>query len=93
MDIKPDNILLHEIIGLEVEVVDALNRSLVGLRGKVIDETMKTLVISTSRGRKVIEKKVAVLVFKLPSGLKVKVEGKYLVGRPEDRLKRRIKFW
>lgn len=93
MDIRPDNILIHEIIGLKVEVVDSLNKSLIGLKGKIIDETMKTLIIHTSKGRKVVEKKVAVFVFELPSGLKVKVEGKYLVGRPEDRLKRRLKFW
>ncbi|HDI31799.1 MAG TPA: hypothetical protein ENF80_03175, partial [Thermofilum sp.] len=63
MDIRPDNILIHEIIGLKVEVVDSLNKSLIGLKGKIIDETMKTLIIHTSKGRKVVEKKVAVFVF------------------------------
>ena len=93
MKITPKNILLHELIGLQVEVLSSRNPSHVGIRGTVIDETMKTLIIETEKGRKIIEKKVATFLFKLPSGVKVKVEGKYLVGRPEDRLKRRLKYW
>ena len=93
MEIRPDNILIHEIVGLPVEIISSLNRSHVGIKGKVIDETMKMLIIDTNKGIKKIEKKVAVFLFQLPSGIKVKVDGKYLVGRPEDRLKKRIRYW
>jgi len=29
----------HEIIGKQLEVVDALNKNLIGLKGEVVDET------------------------------------------------------
>ena len=65
------------------------NPSNVKLRGKVVDETMKTLVIQ-STGLKRVAKKDAVFKFSL-DGVTVKVEGKTLVGRPEDRVKKQNK--
>ncbi len=94
MKITPRNILSHELIGLEVEVLDSRNKSQVGIKGIVLDETMYTLVIGIpGKFRKVILKKIAVFKFRLPDGTLVKVEGKYLVGRPEDRLKKRLRLW
>ncbi len=94
MKITPCNILSHELIGLEVEVLDSRNKSQVGIKGIVLDETMYTLVIGIpGKFRKVILKKIAVFKFRLPDGTLVKVEGKYLVGRPEDRLKKRLRLW
>ena len=61
----------------------------VGIRGKVIDETMKTLVIR-GMGTHRIAKQDAVFKFFL-DGVAVKVEGKALMGRPEDRVKKKIK--
>ncbi|MBR6528991.1 MAG: ribonuclease P protein subunit, partial [Firmicutes bacterium] len=43
--ISSKNIFYHELIGLELKVVDSSNPSLIGLRGTVIDETKKTLLI------------------------------------------------
>ncbi|MCD6263998.1 ribonuclease P protein subunit [Candidatus Bathyarchaeota archaeon] len=43
---------------------------------------------------KVVVKETSTFRFTLPSGVVVEVEGKYLVGRPEDRVKRRVrKLW
>jgi ribonuclease P protein subunit POP4 len=61
----------------------------VHIRGKVIDETMKTLVIR-GIGTHRIAKKDAVFKFLL-DGIAVKVEGKHLIGRPEDRVKKQSK--
>ena len=72
-----------------MEVLQDSNPSNVKLRGKVVDETMKTLVIQ-SAGLKRIAKKDAVFKFSL-DGVAVKVEGKYLIGRPEDRVKKQNK--
>ena len=68
------NILQHEIIGLEIEVLSDSNPVNVGIRGKVIDETMKTLVIR-GMGTHKIAKQDAVFKFLL-DGVAVKVEGK-----------------
>ena len=43
--ISSKNIFYHELIGLELKVVDSSNPSLIGLCGTVIDETKKTLLI------------------------------------------------
>lgn len=86
---EPVYILQSELVGLEVEVLHDSNPLNVKLRGKVVDETMKTLVIQ-SAGLKRIAKEDAVLKFSL-DGVAVKVEGKYLIGRPEDRVKKQNK--
>jgi ribonuclease P protein subunit POP4 len=83
------NILQNEIIGLEAEVLSDSNPKNIRIRGKVIDETMKTLVIRGT-GTWRIAKKDAVFKFLL-DGVAVKVEGKALMGRPEDRVKKQNK--
>lgn len=89
----PRNIVRHELIGLEVEVVDSRHRGYVGLKGRVVDETMNMIYIGTDRGVKAVPKHVATFRFKLPDGTLVDVEGWAIRGRPEDRVKRRIKRW
>ena len=80
-------ILKEELIGLEVEVIDAKNKSLIGIKGKIIDETKYTLVFETSKGIKKVLKEQVTL--KLPyKNKKLSVEGKLLIGRPYERLKR-----
>ena len=59
------------------------------IRGRVIDETMKTIVIRGQRTWK-IAKKDAIFKFNL-DGETVKIEGKTLIGRPEDRVKKQTK--
>ncbi len=83
------NIVYHELIGLEVMVRDHTSKFFVGMKGKVIDETMNTLVIMDSKGnRKVVPKLGGVFLFKLDDHHTVEVKGDQIMGRPEDRLKR-----
>ncbi len=93
MRVTPENLLWHELIGLRARVVRSRNRAHEGLRGRVVDETMKTLVLETPRGRRTIPKEDVVLELELPGGERVLVRGSSLVGRPEDRLKRRLRGW
>ena len=77
---------------MEAEIVDASNKSLVGLKGWIVDETKNT--ISIDKGgvvKKVIKSQVIFNI--LFEGQTFQINGKVLVGRPEDRLKkiRRIK--
>ena len=77
-------LLRHELIGLFVRVVDAENKSLVGVSGKVVDETRNMLIVND---KKLIKSQVVLEVrFK---GKIVCVDGKKLVGRPEERLKKK----
>ena len=90
--INPQNILRHEFIGLQVKVTQSSHNRLIGIKGKVIDETKKTIKIEDSNGEeKIIPKKVAVFRFKLPDGTEVDVEGRIITIRPEDRIKKRYK--
>lgn len=91
--ITPKNLIRHELIGLEVKIKNSTDPTLKGVKGKVVDETYNMLVIETSKKEIKVPKKNCVFVFTLPSKLKVQVDGKLLVGRPEDRIKKKIPRW
>lgn len=82
------NIFYHELIGLQIKIIEYPDKQLLGLLGYVIDETQKTLLIETSSGRRVrILKANGVFQFMLPNREKVIIRGVQILGRPEDRLK------
>lgn len=93
MKITPKNLPRHELIGLKVKIVKSPNSSELGIEGVIIYETMNTLHVETKRGRKTIIKKDRLFQIWLPDGLKVTVEGNVILGRPEDRLKKKLKSW
>ncbi|MBO3757582.1 MAG: ribonuclease P protein component 1 [Thermoproteota archaeon] len=75
-----------DFIGLNIEVIESSNKSLIGLKGLVIGETMKTFVVLTDKGRKIIPKDVAKFKFITKNGKIFEIEGRKLLKRPEDRL-------
>jgi ribonuclease P protein subunit POP4 len=127
--ISSNNIFYHELIGLELKVVDSSNASLIGIRGTVVDETKKTFLIEAESRKicenikaepgknatiqessnlssectrkvmndvsksalKLIPKDVSIFEFKVPDGTIVEIDGKILLNRPEDRIKKRYK--
>lgn len=88
MPITKENVLQHELIGLKVEVVESRNPDLEGKKGKIVDETRKTLKIEEEGDLKTLPKKSVTLLVHIPEGEKVKVKGIELVARPEDRTKK-----
>ncbi|MFQ6086738.1 MAG: ribonuclease P protein component 1 [Candidatus Bathyarchaeia archaeon] len=82
-------ILQHEFIGLDAKVVRSTHPDYVGITGKVIDETRNTLVIRHKNKDKVVIKSTTVFHFILPDGTILEIEGNAIVGRPEDRIKKR----
>jgi ribonuclease P protein subunit POP4 len=94
MSITPQNLVRHELISLAVRVAKSTDPTQKGLKGKVIDETYNTLKIETKEGKeKIIPKSNSIFIFTLPNGVKVSVDGKLLIGRPEDRIKKKIARW
>ncbi len=135
--ISSNNIFYHELIGLELKVVDSSNDSLIGISGTVVDETKKTFLIEaeprkrceniktepiqessnlssectrkvmndfsmssdaacnqddvSKSSQKLIPKDVSIFEFKVPDGTIVEIDGKILLNRPEDRIKKRYK--
>ena len=90
MTITPNNLVRHELIGLYAKIVSSTNPSNIGVKGKVVNETYKTLVIEHHGKEKRVFKKNVVIVFALPDKKKVEVEGKLLVARPWDRIKKKL---
>lgn len=78
---NPDSLVRHELAGLDVEVTDASNPDLVGIAGRIEDETMHTLLVATSDGVKQVPKAAATFRFELETA-DVVVDGERLVARP-----------
>jgi ribonuclease P protein subunit POP4 len=88
--ISSGNVLRHELIGLQVGVFRSRNPSHRSVEGFIVDESMKTLIIEQDGKAKRIPKRDATFIIKLPGG-QVEIEGAALYGRPEDRVKKKIK--
>ncbi len=76
----------YELIGEAMEVVDSKNKSNLGLKGKIIDETKMTLRMKDSHGKEKIlfKNNLTLRLVKLDKVLR----GKEISGRPEERIKR-----
>ena len=77
------------LIGLNCEVVNSSQRSLVGVQGRIIDETLKTLTVATQQGEKKIQKDTVTLRVDFPTERAI-IEGEDLLQRPQERLR---KLW
>ena len=86
------NVFYHELIGLYCEVVKSSNKFLIGISGNIIDESKKTISIETEKKIiKIIPKEFSVFHLLLPNGEWIEIEGKILVNRPEERIKKKYK--
>ncbi len=86
--ITEKNIKAHELNGLKVKVYKSSDSGK-EISGKIAKETKNLLVIETKKGEKKIPKKEAEIEFNL-KGKKIKIEGKKIMFKPEDRIKM---FW
>lgn len=84
--ISSQNVLGHELIGLNILVSGAANPTQRGISGTIIDETKNLLVIETTRGVKRIEKMHSTFRMGLPSGELVEIDGSVMVLAPERRI-------
>ena len=80
----PESLVRHELAGLEVAVADSPNPDLVGIAGRVVDETTKTLLVATGEGVSQVPKAAATFRFRLQEA-NVIVDGDRLVARPARR--------
>jgi ribonuclease P protein subunit POP4 len=84
--ISSQNVLRHELIGLDVLVSGAANPTHRGITGLIVDETKNLLVIETSRGIKRIPKSHSMFQLPLPGGELVEIDGSVIVLAPEKRI-------
>ncbi len=85
------DIINSEFIGTKCHVTESRHKSYVGINGKVVDESKNTFTIMQADKSKKVVKEAAVFEFGYSDGTVVEIEGKLLVGRPEDRLKKNVK--
>ena len=90
----PANIIHHELMGLQAEVVESSRAGDVGLSGEIVDETKSIIKIKAGGTTKTIPKEGVVFRMRLPKNAVVEVDGRLLSARPQDRVKnkQRIKF-
>ena len=91
--VNAKNLVKHEMIGLRVRVADSRNKQIKGKTGTAIDETRNTLTLMSGSRKKTIPKDVALFRVYLPDGSSVLVDGKRLMGRPEERIRKRVQKW
>ena len=87
--ITEKNLLAHEFIGLPIRVENSTDKNKAQISGTIIDETKNLFVVKTSKGVKKIPKKEAIFMISV-GDQKVKVDGKKIVIKPEERTKY---FW
>jgi len=84
-------VLQQELIGLNAKVVRSSHPSYMGIEGRVLDETRNTILILHKNKKKIIIKNTSVFNFTMPDGTILEIDGKAIIGRPEDRIKKRVR--
>ena len=83
--ITQENLLMHELIGLEATVMKSNNEQTIGISGKVVDETKSMLFLNTINGIKKIPKENIEWKFSFDKNESI-VNGNLLTKRPQERL-------
>jgi ribonuclease P protein subunit POP4 len=66
MSLTPETVTRHELNGLHVEVVDATNPDLVGIAGRIVVETMRTVHVDDGSRVRQVPKRGVTFEFALP---------------------------
>lgn len=74
----------HELIGEEIKIISAANRSSLHLQGRVVDETKYTLKVNCGGKVKTFLKNNITFIIQ---GCGRIIEGKTITKRPEERVK------
>jgi len=83
--ITQENIIQHELIGLNTTIETSSNPQIIGLNGTITNETKSMFSINTSKGIKLIPKDHSTWVFNV-NNEHLKVEGSKIQKRSFDRL-------
>ena len=73
----------YEIIGLEVSIVSSPDPSIQNISGIIVNDTKNTLQLKSNNKIKTIQKIGNTFLFHQHN---IDIPGKYLIGRPEERL-------
>jgi ribonuclease P protein subunit POP4 len=71
------------LIGENAEILSSENKQLIGMSGRVIDETRNTIRIQLGSATKTLSKKI--ITFKTKND--IIIDGKKIIGRIDERIK------
>ncbi len=83
--ITVDNITSHEFIGLHTEITHSPNQQIIGLNGRIVDETKSMFRINTKNGIKSIAKSKNSWKFSIENQ-DIVIDGSKIAKRPFDRI-------
>ena len=83
--ITANNITSHEFIGLNTEIVQSTNSQVIGLNGRIENETKSMFTINTENGMRSIATSTSNWKFSIDNS-DVIVEGSKIAKRPFDRI-------
>lgn len=86
--ITANNVLRHELIGLEAKIVESTDPSLAGIKGTIVFETKNTLTIRTGDKTRQIAKSAAKKIEVATQTGACFISGSSMIARPEDRVSR-----
>ena len=81
------DIVKDELIGRHVTIITCTDPTWINRSGIVVDETKNTFLIELDDSEKKIAKETATFAFDYNGKITI-IEGKRLVNRPEDRIKK-----
>ena len=80
-----NNITSHELIGLHTEITQSSNTQIIGLNGRIVDETKSMFRIITKNGMKSITKSKNSWKFSIENQ-DIVIDGSKIAKRPFDRI-------
>ena len=86
------NIVLHELIGLDAEVIKCRDRSQVGIKGRIINESKNLLYLKYGSKISKVVKKISTFRFTAGSDSFV-VSGEEINFRAYERTEKALKFY
>ncbi len=80
-----NNITSHELIGLHTEITQSSNTQIIGLNGRIVDETKSMFKINTKNGMKSIAKSQNSWKYSIEHQ-DIVIDGSKIAKRPFDRI-------
>jgi ribonuclease P protein subunit POP4 len=87
MNLRKENIHKHELIGLYAKIQDSYDKGIIGIEGRIIDETKNTFKTEIRGYEKTIQKDGTLLSVRIANE-DVGIDASKLRFRPEDRIKK-----
>ena len=86
--INIETLTRHEVIGIQVSVVQSSNPTHIGIKGKIIAEMKNMFLISDGTKKRWLPKDSVVYSFSLPDKSLALINGSIFIGKHAERIKK-----